>query len=129
MRTLPLPEERQDDTVGFALIKSIRSFDQIVYRHVSVGTVGQEAVWMNLRPFEINSVVARSWGILNLNKVFIVPGFHAIFIKLLEHFACQSFVARRTSPMVSGRKLTMTVETKRLQVYWEEAKIGFKVNR
>lgn len=88
------------------------------YRYVSTSTVGQESLWKHLDVvLENNFVEARSWRILDLNKMLVAPGFHAIIIKLIVHFVCQNFITCRTSLVAANCKITENNENRDLMSY------------
>lgn len=85
------------------------------YRYVSTSTVGQESIWTRHDVvLENNFVGARSWKILDLNKMLVAPGFHVIIFKLIVHFVCQNFITCRTSLVAANCKITENNENRDL---------------
>lgn len=57
-------------------------------------------------------VVAQCWGVLNLDKVLIVPGGQAISNETLLYLVDQSLVAYRTSPVTPRGELAASGKNK-----------------
>lgn len=85
------------------------------YRYWSTGTVGQESSWTLFNVLENNSVGARSWRVLNLNKVLIGPSVHAVLFEPIDHLVRQIFITRRTSSVTVTAKITDDRENKTWQ--------------
>lgn len=114
------PQTEQNIFPAFFYLLIIFTCGLLPYRNCSIATIGQESIWPLLLPILENKFVgARSWGVLHLNKVLVVPGVHAVFFKPCEHLVPQSFVTWRTSPVAVTRKLTGIEENKT----WVEEKM------
>lgn len=79
----------------------------VSHRHGSSGAVGQKTLRTLLcSVLKENSVEARSWGVVNLDKVLVCPGGHAKEVEVVHHLVAEFFITRRARPVVVFRKIT-----------------------
>lgn len=80
------------------LEKKKKKMWQVYYRYSSISTVGEESCWLLLGvTLENKSVVARSWGVLNLDILLIHPGLKSIQVEPFQNLVPERFVAVRAS--------------------------------